>query len=319
MQHSVAHPSSIPVNLSLRLWIAGRLARLGATRALPCTGCWPSSRSWLRRSPAPRSRRARSSCSTGSRWSARTSPGRWTLRRRRPRSGRRSGRDFPAACAGGDRRPDPDARCPMHTDIALAQQATMARPVVGSRTAVVVLDGRRRSTGSRARSSGASAGSWRRGWRGATGARQWRPGSGPPAPCCSSWPTATCSCIISTSPWHCSRGTRSSRSTPARCTRPSPTPACSRCHARRRASPVPPHFRTNDEWRSDFCVRRPPVRQALGWAAASWRRRLDAGAARCHRCRSSAWRETSSAARCSLDPSLHEAQDPAGARAGRPR
>jgi tetratricopeptide (TPR) repeat protein len=50
----------------------------------------------------------------------------------------------------------------MHTDIALAQQATMARPVVGSRTAVVLLDGRPLDQISRSQQ-------WRLCWRLAAG------------------------------------------------------------------------------------------------------------------------------------------------------
>ena len=149
----------------------------------------------------------------------------------------------------------------MHTDIALAQQATMARPVVGSRTAVVLLDGRRLDTIPRSQQ-------WRICWRLAAGLARRDRGQ-----TVASWFRATgavlqqladCDLLLH----HLDvalalfpqdavialyAGTLHQTFA---------DPRVQQYMARRRASPVPPHFRTNDEWRADF-FRPPPVRQAL--------------------------------------------------------
>jgi hypothetical protein len=149
----------------------------------------------------------------------------------------------------------------MHTDIALAQQATMTRPVVGSRTAVIVLDGRPLDAIPRSQQ-------WRICWQLAAGlARRDR------GPTAASWFRATgavlqqladCDLLLH----HLDvalalfphdavialyAGTLHQTFA---------DPRLQQYMARRRASPVPPYFRTNDEWRADF-FRRPPVRQAV--------------------------------------------------------
>ena len=149
----------------------------------------------------------------------------------------------------------------MHTDIALAQQATMARPVVGSRTAVILLDGRPLDTIPRSQQ-------WRICWQLAAGlARRDR------GPAVASWFRATgavlqqladCDLLLH----HVDvalalfpkdavialyAGTLHQTFADSR---------VQQYMARRRASPLPPNIRMIGEWPSGF-VRPPTVRQAL--------------------------------------------------------
>ena len=248
------------------------------------------------------------------------------------RSGRRSSCRM---CAGGDRRPDPGARRPdAHGHRPGPSKATMALPVkvVGSRTACRARCRRPPPLDGIPALAAVALFCWSAG--GGAGAARPGPDSGVLVPGRRRRAAARCGRLSDLLLHHldvalalfprdavCMRALRRRAAA-----RPSPTPACRRAATgapARARRPRPPHLqrRTTSGGRTSSC------QTASGPTGARWfgglrvgRVRLDAGAARCHRCRSSPPRarlRPPLAARLRSLAAWSSARMPAGARAGR--